>query len=565
MHCVRLGLVASVFWMIHLQHQKLLQRESLRATWAASIDELRDVFPTADHWSEPDSRTGSRFVLDTDGSRLGFAVQTAPQSNSIIGFSGPSNLLLIFSTEGTVLECRILSSGDTRDHVEKIRRDPAFQVTFTGRSWPELARDQQFDAVSGATLTSLAMRRGIAARLGGSIPNLLFPEQPPVEWVQQVYPQATQLLPVAGPVEEFQVLDSAGLQLGMVLRTTPVADDIVGYQGPTESLLCLVPSQAGDVNATAEMHIKRLIVGRSYDNAEYVGYVRDDWSFPEVFNEMTLRQLADADLKQLGIEGVSGATMTSLAVGEGAIRVARKRLEASAAPPESAVFQFSWTWHEASALLVIVLAAGFGLSPWRGSRWGRRLVLIIVVLVLGIINGTLISQAMLVGWARSGVPVMSALALVSVTLVAFSSPTLTRQNVYCSHLCPHGAVQQLVMPGRKQQWVLGRRWYSLLTKIPFLLLIACLLIAVIPLPLSLVDLEPFDAWVPTVAGWPAMVLAILGLLISIRIPMAYCRFGCPTGHLLQYLRRHGQSHLATFTDLIIVAILACSAVIVFQF
>ena len=56
------------------------------------------------------------------------------------------------------------------------------------------------------------------------------------------------------------------------------------------------------------------------------------------------------------------------------------------------------------------------------------------------------------------------------------------------------------------------------------------------LPVSLVDIEPFDAWVFRVAGWATITVAIVGLVASLFVPMAYCRYGCPTGALLKFLQ-----------------------------
>jgi len=45
-----------------------------------------------------------------------------------------------------------------------------------------------------------------------------------------------------------------------------------------------------------------------------------------------------------------------------------------------------------------------------------------------------------------------------------------------------------------------------------------------------------------IAGIAALSVAIVGLVASLFIPMAYCRYGCPTGKLLDYLRAtsHGR-------------------------
>jgi len=68
------------------------------------------------------------------------------------------------------------------------------------------------------------------------------------------------------------------------------------------------------------------------------------------------------------------------------------------------------------------------------------------------------------------------------------------------------------------------------------------------LSVSLVDIEPFDAWVIRVAGWATMTVAVLGLITSLFVPMAYCRYGCPTGALLKFLRYHSHSERWTARD-----------------
>jgi NosR/NirI family transcriptional regulator, nitrous oxide reductase regulator len=83
------------------------------------------------------------------------------------------------------------------------------------------------------------------------------------------------------------------------------------------------------------------------------------------------------------------------------------------------------------------------------------------------------------------------------------------------------------------------------------LLVWILLVALLQLSFSLVDLEPFDAYAWRAAAWPTLAVALVGLAISIRIPMAYCRFGCPTGALLSYLRRSSSSNRLSRADLFV--------------
>ncbi|MFK7818625.1 MAG: 4Fe-4S binding protein, partial [Planctomycetaceae bacterium] len=128
--------------------------------------------------------------------------------------------------------------------------------------------------------------------------------------------------------------------------------------------------------------------------------------------------------------------------------------------------------------------------------------------------------------------------LLFLTLAAFSVPIFSGRNVYCSHLCPHGAVQQLVRNRIPWRIKLSKRWTRLLSLLPGLLLLWVVVIATGGFAFSLVDIEPFDAWLFRVAGIATVTVAIVGLVASLFVPMAYCRFGCPTGALLQFVRRN---------------------------
>ncbi len=72
---------------------------------------------------------------------------------------------------------------------------------------------------------------------------------------------------------------------------------------------------------------------------------------------------------------------------------------------------------------------------------------------------------------------------------------------------------------------------------PGLLLIVVLLVSFRDLPLDLAGIEPFDAWSIKGIGMATLVIAIVSLVISAFVPMAYCRYGCPTGFALELVRK----------------------------
>ena len=360
-----------------------------------------------------------------------------------------------------------------------------------------------------------------------------------------MFPDAATSEPDADDPSWRHVLDGSGRRLGSLLRTSPAADNVVGYQGPSETLVGFDP----------DGHVVGFVVGRSYDNEPYVDYVRDDAWYRNSFNDRTLQDLADLDLEEARVEGVSGATMTSLAVAEGMVAAAGRRVkhEAREVPDLREPVRISKrNW---GTIGVLVVGLVIGLTDLRGKRWVRIPFQCVLIVYLGFMNGDLISQALLVGWAQNGVPWASMLGVASLTLAAFLLPMTTRRNVYCHQLCPHGAAQQWLRPTKKRRRRVPRRVDRLLSLIPGVLLLLVVAVAMGAVPLSLVDVEPFDAYLIAIAGTATITIAVVGLLASAFVPMAYCRYGCPTGALLEYVRRNSRSDRLTIRDAIAVACL----------
>ena len=146
-----------------------------------------------------------------------------------------------------------------------------------------------------------------------------------------------------------------------------------------------------------------------------------------------------------------------------------------------------------------------------------------------------------------------------VTWSALLVPNSTRRNAYRTHLCPHGAAQHLLKDRLRWRLRLPRWMVRGLKVIPALLLIWCLIVAMTSLSFSLVDIEPFDAWVFRVAGWATITIAVVGLVASLFVPMAYCRYGCPTGAMLNFLRYNARSDRWSRRDWFALALVVLAA------
>ena len=219
------------------------------------------------------------------------------------------------------------------------------------------------------------------------------------------------------------------------------------------------------------------------------------------------------------------------------------------------------TRRDIGTVVVIVTAIVIGFTRLRGYKWVRIPFQVLLVVYLGAINGDLLSQAMFVGWAQNGVPLTMAVSLIMLTLAALFVPVTTRVNLYCSHICPHGAAQQLLRRRVPWQVRLPTKLKRLLALVPAALLLWVLLVAMLRLSFSLVDIEPFDAYLWEIAGWATIGIAVVGLVGSLFVPMAYCKYGCPTGAAIEFLRFNARSDRLVRRDFFAVGLLLVAAVL----
>lgn len=343
--------------------------------------------------------------------------------------------------------------------------------------------------------------------------------------VQGWFTNAAELKLDTGARGGLHVVDKEGAEVGYVIRTLPQADRIIGYCGITDTLVALGP--AGRVVGFK--------IRKSEDTKTHVGDVMADRHFKKTWNNMGWEQIAGMDLKQAGVEGVSGATMTSLAVAEGIVhrfRVAQGELRPQ--PLRIGARDIG---------LVAVMALGIWLTFTKREgreRW-RRWFQWAVIAYVGFLNGDLLAQSLLAGWAKSGVAWRMAPGLVLFAAAALVLPWGTKRPLYCQQLCPHGALQEVVTRNTPVHWrisvptALDRalRW------LPGLLLLFVLFVVMLPLDFDLAGLEPFDAYVIRSAGLATIVVAVVGLLAAPFVPKAYCKYGCPTGALLEFVRSRG--------------------------
>jgi hypothetical protein len=342
-----------------------------------------------------------------------------------------------------------------------------------------------------------------------------------------LYPGAAELRPDPGERRGLWVHDAKGKMLGYVVRTLPDAALVVGYRGWTDTLVAFDPA----------LHVLGVRLRDSQDTKEHVGDVRDDRYYLKTWNGKSWDEVAGKTPEQFGIEGVSGATMTSMAMAEGIMRrLANTNAALAIKPPPVRL-----TWRDGGLIAIILAGIVLSFTGTHGRRWLRRGFQILVIVYVGFLSGDLLAQSLIAGWTAGGVPWRSAPGLVLMLAAALAVPWTTGKPLYCQHLCPHGAAQELLHGLAPKRWRLhlrkdvaaGLRW------LPPGLLIVVLVTTMWLLPFDLAHLEPFDAYLIKSAGIATITIAVAGLAASLFVPMAYCHYGCPTGALLNFIRAHG--------------------------
>jgi hypothetical protein len=509
--CYRLGILAAAFFCVHAATARRVAERDNRLDSPEVLATVREFLPAAAALGEPDGDDRLCSVVDAEGDPLGWVAQTRPEADAIIGYNGPSNLLVVFDRSRRVLGTSLLESADTPGHVAKVVEDQGFFGQWNGRSQSSLGAPGRHQIVSGASLTSEAMARGVAARFGAVEMHQWFPDTPALEDVRPWFPEAASL---AGN----QVLDSKGSRIGTLLVASRTGVAVRGFQGASEVWLAL---------DAEEKSIMGVAMPASRDNEPYVPDVRDGLRFETPFTGMPVE-------KAMAIQPgttlmVSGASRTAEAVEETVGEMLRRHLR----PPPQTGPRIGL--REGAALAWLAAGLIIGLGPLRG-RPGIRLAYAVASVVLGgLWLGLMTGQDQWIKSAMRGSVSGMVLPLLALTAAAILVPAAFGRNVYCAQLCPHGAAQQLLGKLRLRRRALPTRWSRALAAVPWMTLLALWLMAFLGMSVPFAHAEPFEVWSAGFFALLPVAIFLIGFAAALFLPQAYCHYGCPTGAALRFL------------------------------
>jgi thiamine biosynthesis lipoprotein ApbE/Na+-translocating ferredoxin:NAD+ oxidoreductase RnfG subunit len=518
------------------------------------LDDAKVFFPGAKRLKSGPNQT--LLVQDQYGNRIGRLVTTSPDADSILGYSGPSNVLVALDNQEKIVGTRILASEDTPEHVDKLRANPAFEKSF--KDWrPTTQPAPKLEAYAGSTLTAYAITESIQKRLSGNYVSLRFPTPLSLPEVRSAgFPEATGFEPNVPRLGWNLVRGPNRAHLGYVVRSSPSADEVLGYAGPSETLVAVEPDG---------LRLRQVLLRTTYDTADYVGRIREqepDAQGRTFFTNLTkwnTREWAEFDFRKAELDTVAGATLTSYAIAKG--------LQVRFADDAHGVHREKTTWgrrlKDVALWCFLVGALLMTFTPLHGRPVVRTVWQVLLVVGLGLWLGQLLSLSLFAGWARHGLPWSQAPALLLLGGVALLVPWGARRQLYCHHACPHGAAQELLGGLKRLQVNVPARWHGWLGKLPAVALAGAFLAALTWPRWSLGQAEPFDAWILGAGVAVPLTLAVVGLLASVFVPQAYCKYGCPTGALFKFVRSANQAEAWGRRDTWAAGILALGALVAF--
>ncbi|GHV34175.1 hypothetical protein FACS1894178_1170 [Bacteroidia bacterium] len=296
---------------------------------------------------------------------------------------------------------------------------------------------------------------------------------------------------------------------------------ITGYGGETP--LCIKVDKNG-----------KIVSVQLLDNSETPAFVKrlTEKGFFNSWNGMTIEEAINSD-----VDAVSGSTMTTSSVIQTLKSDLKRRVEEGQFAAQITADKVQWlSWVKNIASLLILL---FGLASFflpSKFRKYRYILLGLSVIVLGFWQGRYLSITYFFNSAVNGVN-LAAWIMLTMAALALLLPIFTKKAFYCSYICPFGALQELagkILVKKKlripQQIAKYLKW---LQPALFIVILGLLFTNILS---DFVNFEPFAAFLLDLNLWIPMIIAGTMLVISVFLPKFWCKYLCPTGFLLEWIR-----------------------------
>ena len=577
-HAARAALLAQGFLCFILL---FFAQKTLGQTMQLSAAQLAGVLPQAQRFSPKQGNPPVYIGYESeaqDAEIVGYAFETTDFEPQEIGYSAPIEVLVGVDLAGELTGIEILFY---RESYKSIRGDflnsERFPNQFDGKSVADGFRvGRDIDGVSRATISSWAVSRGIRnsarevarAYLGeaavfanASVEDQALSLLAPLSWEGLIDDGLVKLWPVLledGTQIDLTVAFMGNEKLGEMLvgaedysraereasnRVREGALLLIGIAGNASSPFRQenLALQQGDWSYQVErrrfVYVGSAEAGKSRDKMRFAGAIvlppEVDISQPFTLFYNTGKEVDSIDqLEQVNYQ----VPPIALALAQGR-QVPAEYLpeiidEYADLPIETGLQALlgSAPWTEI-ALLMLLLTVAMTAFVRKDARL-RWVALLSTFVYLGFVNGTFLSVSHITNFMKQGPGLflndLPLLILVVFTLVT----TVFWGRVFCSSLCPFGALQDIL------ERIVPRRWRRSLPQwlhdralwLKYVILAGLIAMAVAYAELSVFQyFEPFGTLFyqsQSLLLWGILSVFVAG---SIFVPRFYCRYACPLG------------------------------------
>ncbi len=315
----------------------------------------------------------------------------------------------------------------------------------------------------------------------------------------------------AADTAAWYVSTAEGEPVGLVVFTAPYAKDVVGYAGPTPLYIHIDPTRT----------LTAVVVA---DNSETPHFLKNavDGVFPKMIGKSLL------ELQTASVDAVSGATYTSnalIANVKNALKVRAESLEQTT--PEPVI-----GWGRTFAVMAVLILGMVVAWRWKKVKWLRIILLTLNVVVVGFWCGQFLSLSLFSAWIQNGTEPLLYLPALLMLFVAVLMPFVGSRHHYCMYVCPYGSLQELAGRLPLPKIPISPKVHKVLRSARMMILMALLFSLWMGIGTSLLEYEPFTAFLLGNALPTVLILAAGFVVLSLFVPRVWCRFVCPVGTLL---------------------------------
>lgn len=564
-------------------------REAVRTPWTTELQPqwLHEVMPGVDSFSAKEGQPPvfKAFKRSDTGEQTaaGFVFLSADLPPAEKGYSHPISMLIGMNMEGQLTGLKVLDYNESYRYSRgDFVADPVFQAQFPGKPiTDEFRLRRDIDGLSGATMTSFGITRGAreaARRVASAYLGYEEGDAQERNWATNAREQLEQLswqdMLDLGIVKQLTMPMLTGTELQLtftyigrqVLGQFFIGDEAytraerdasirlggremilmaVGGSGATQFRQNLFLLQQGDQPARRVQQRRFVTAGNADEGAiagraNFAGAIVLEEDF-DVTQPFSIQYQPQGSIETYSVDYQLTGTGLALAGGEPILSAEEIEQARLAEAPFLVRLWYAPPWGDTPWLDAVLLLVIFALTMTAFLRKSSRIrwvTLTATMLYLGFYKNGFLSISHITGAIMQGPDIflsnLPTLMIVSFTLIT----TLLWGRVFCSSLCPFGAVQDFIARFSPKRWRIKvpQKIHDNALYIKYAILALILVTAMVNNDISIFQyFEPFGTLFFFSASSILWAILIVVLIASVVVERFYCRYVCPLGAALGVL------------------------------